>query len=245
MKSMVYDTPAGCHAKKGPCSQPKASKRKRCLQLHGQNNEPERTTSMQCTVKIPFALTAILIIVSLGCSQKYLNSGTMLDERDGRQYATMQIGDQLILAENLQYETENSWCYNDVLKHCTQYGRLYGWETAMMACPEGWRLPSDAEWTLLSDHLGGQEAAGDAMKATSLWFERNTKAENTSGLSMLPGGYRLASGQFDDLTFYGYWWSSTELGPQAWYRGLFYRHDGIDRKNLSKDSALSVRCIKN
>ena len=121
----------------------------------------------------------------------------------------------------------------------TTYGVLYNWPAAMNGaassdtnpsgvqgiCPPGWHLPSDVEWTTLSDNLGGEYEAGGKMKetGTSHWTSPNTGATNESGFTALPGGYRSGDGAFDYIGGNGDWWSSTQSNANnAWGRGLYY-----------------------
>ena len=83
----------------------------------------------------------LLLCTALFAQQK----GTLTDTRDGKIYKTVKIGEQVWMAENLNYEAEGSRCYNDSTTYCKKYGRLYNWETAMKACPNGWHLPSEKE----------------------------------------------------------------------------------------------------
>jgi uncharacterized protein (TIGR02145 family) len=98
---------------------------------------------------------------------------TFTDPRDGQTYNIVQIGNQTWFAENLNYATGNSWCYDNNDSNCNIYGRLYDWQTALTACPSGWHLPSDAEWTVLTDYLGGDTVAGLKMKNTTGWNDYN------------------------------------------------------------------------
>ncbi|WP_157966005.1 fibrobacter succinogenes major paralogous domain-containing protein [Cognataquiflexum aquatile] len=132
------------------------------------------------------------------------NYETFTDPRDGQVYKIVKIGDQTWFAENLNYDAEGSWCYDNDPENCEIYGRLYTWEAGLTACPEGWHLPSEDEWGKLVDFLGGYEIAGGKMKSISGWEEPNIGATNESGFSALPGGGRnvlLGGG--------GFWWSST------------------------------------
>ena len=89
---------------------------------------------------------------------------TMTDARDGQTYRTVKIGNQVWMAENLNYETGKSYCYNDSAEYCTKYGRLYEWNAAMRACPEGWHLPLLTEFKTLVDAMGDSLMAGDMLK---------------------------------------------------------------------------------
>ena len=143
----------------------------------------------------------------------------------------------------------------------TTYGVLYNWPAAMAGsassnanpsgvqgvCPAGWHLPSAAEWTELTDYLGGKSVAGGKLKETGTthWASPNTGANNESGFTALPGGYRSNSGVFGDIRYYGYWWSSTELyANDAWYRYLGYDISNVYRGNFYKSMGFSVRCLR-
>jgi len=171
---------------------------------------------------------------------------TITDSRDGQVYPTVQIGSQCWLQKNMNYSTGNSWCYDNNTSNCNTYGRLYDWQTALGACPSGWHLPSDAEWTALTDFLGGESIAGGKMKeaGTAHWASPNTGATNSSGFTALPGGLRFSFGNFDNLTINAQFWSSTDFSSYAWYRCLLYNYEGVDRFNLSKTVGFSARCVK-
>lgn len=145
------------------------------------------------------------------------------------------------------------------------YGVLYNWPAAMAAstsssanpsgvqgiCPDGWHLLSDAEWTTLTDYLGGTSVAGGKMKATGtldattgLWEDPNTGATNTSGFTALPGGYRTSIGTFYGIGSTGHWWSSTERDTDAWYGSMAYNYSDVGRGGTGKGYGFSVRCVR-
>lgn len=104
------------------------------------------------------ALTMILTVVF--CAVGTLaapNRGPMKDPRDGKTYKTVQIGNQTWMAENLNYETEDSYCYKNDESNCSKYGRLYKWEVTVKACPAGWHLPSKEEFEILFKAVGGTQ----------------------------------------------------------------------------------------
>lgn len=188
-------------------------------------------------------------------------TGTFTDPRDGQTYNTVEIGNQEWFAENLNYETSNSWWYENNSANGDIYGRLYTWAAAMNGesssnsvpsgvqgvCPDGWHLPSDAEWTVLTDYLGGESVAGGKMKeaGTAHWNAPNTGATNSSGFTALPGGYRYTYGDFLDLGSSGYWWSATEgSSVDAWRRRLRAGNGIVYRNFTSKGRAFSVRCVR-
>ena len=175
------------------------------------------------------------------------NTGVFTDSRDGQTYKWEKIGNQIWMTENLNYKTSNSWWYDNSSANGDVYGRLYTYDAALTACPDGWHLPSDAEWTVLTDYLGGKSVAGGKMKeaGTAHWSSPNTGATNSSGFTALPGGYRYGSGSFSNLGDYGLWWSSTEgSGSSAWYRGLHYGGGQVYRIDDNKPYGFSVRCLK-
>lgn len=198
-----------------------------------------------------------------------LTYGSMTDQ-DGNTYATIVIGTQEWMAENLrtttyangdpipnvtdgtQFEglTTGAWAhYNNDSQYENPYGKLYNWYTVddpRNVCPTGWHVPTDAEYLLLTDYLGGDSVAGGKMKSTSgLWNAPNTEATNSSGFSGLPGGYRVNDGSFYFIGEYCGWWSSAEYDTDnAWSHNLFYDSGNVDRGYYVKGYWLWVRCLR-
>ena len=124
---------------------------------------------------------------------------------------------------------------------------LFRSTAALTACPDGWHLPSDAEWTTLTTYLGGESVAGGKMKEAgeSHWTSPNTGATNESGFTALPGGYRLNNGTVSFIGRNGLWWSSTQYDTNnAWSRDLSYLYSGVGRSYGLKDYGFSVRCMR-
>lgn len=151
------------------------------------------------------------------------------------------------MAENLDYKTySGSWVYDNDPSYADTYGRLYDWETACKACPPGWHLPSDTEWTVLIDYLGGKEIAGNKLKEAGRkhWSSPNEGATNKSRFSALPGGY-YRSGDFRTVGEDGSWWSSTEYSStSAWRRNIGFDDSDVGRGFSEKDDGRSVRCLR-
>jgi len=181
--------------------------------------------------------------------------GTFTDPRDGQTYNTVEIGSQEWFAENLNYETSNSWWYDNSSANGDVYGRLYTWEAALTACPSGWHLPSDEEWKTLEMFLGMSQSQADdivsrgtdegkKLKSTYGW-NSNGNGTDAVGFKALPGGVRTISGQFGYLDFYGTWWSATaHASTSAWYRDLSYYTDKVLRYDDNKEVGFSVRCLR-
>lgn len=186
--------------------------------------------------------------------------GQLRDSRDGQTYRTVTIGNQTWMAQNLNYETEDSYCYDDKPANCATYGRLYVWDAALDACPSGWRLPSKEEFEVLLVAVGGipdaeevskWNGAGKMLKSVTGWNSKEGKSGNGSdafGFSALPAG------AMDDQCGHGYvsdnkgnltsFWSSTEMGANMYTLDL-YRGDYVFLVNNSfGGDGLSVRCIK-
>ena len=167
---------------------------------------------------------------------------TLTDTRDGKVYRTVKIGDQVWMAENLNFETDSSYCYNDSAEYCAKYGRLYVWTAAMDACPSGWHLPDTAEWKTLLAAVGGDSIAGTKLKSTSGW---NSDGNGTDdfGFTVLPAG------GWGSKNFVGeaavFWTSEWYEGYDDYAYGIRLYTDTIVRKGYSnKYIGSSVRCLK-
>jgi uncharacterized protein (TIGR02145 family) len=147
---------------------------------------------------------------------------------------------------------EPAWSYyNNNPDNGDRYGKLYNWYAVndpRGLAPEGWKIPSDEEWSRLADFLGGKSVAGTKMKSTDFWADYEGKSgngTNESGFSGLPGGTRGDDGTFGYVGKYGYWWSSTEYNPgDAWLRFLNYNYGYVFRFSYIKRLGFSVRCLR-
>jgi uncharacterized protein (TIGR02145 family) len=195
-------------------------------------------------------------------------SGTFIDSRDGNEYNWVQIGDQVWMAENLAYlpsvnmvadgseDAAGSYYYvygydgtnvaeAKATDNYATYGVLYNWTAAMNACPDGWHLPTDAEWRELTDYLGKLKATGTIKAGTGLWYGSNIGATNETGFTALPGGYRANNGAFLSIGYNGNWWSATEKAATvAWSRSMNYDHSNVYRSGDIKEAGFSVRCVR-
>lgn len=147
---------------------------------------------------------------------------------------------------------EPAWCYyNNNPDNGDRYGKLYNWYAVndpRGLAPEGWKIPSDEEWSRLVDFLGGKSVAGTKMKSTDFWADYEGKSgngTNESGFSGLPGGSRRDNGAFGSVGRSGYWWSSTEFDANdAWLRNLNYYNGSVGGDEGIKEAGFSVRCLR-
>ena len=201
-----------------------------------------------------------------------IDYGSMTDERDGKVYRTVTIGDQVWMAENLNYADSvktpslkrRNWCYNNIAANCDVTGRLYTWAAAMDSvktgcgyancsptlpaqgvCPPNWHLPTYAEWNVLFTAVGGQSTAGKVLKSQSGWYS-NGNGTDAFGFSALPAGNRYADGQFNYGGRNVRFWCSTEYHTGDAYRmHLDYLNEKAANPGInSKNDGYSVRCIK-
>ncbi|SHM35375.1 major paralogous domain-containing protein [Fibrobacter sp. UWR3] len=173
-----------------------------------------------------------------------VTTGTMTDSRDGQTYKTVTIGIQTWMAQNLNYETANSYCYKDSASNCTKYGRLYTWAAATTACPEGWHLPTEEEFETLFTAVGGQSTAGKVLKSTSGW-DSSCNGSDAFAFSALPAGLRLSYGEYSGEGIRVGFWSSTEGGSDDAYDMYLHCDDsGAYLCNDGKNYGFSVRCLK-
>ena len=213
--------------------------------------------------------TAIGDLVSFRTTQGNTSgTSTFTDTRDGRTYKTVIINGKEWMAENLAYlpsvsppsAGSNTAPYYYVYGYTgtdvatakqqanyTSYGVLYNWPAAMAACPPGWHLPSDAEWTTLTTFLGGVSVAGGKLKETGIfhWASPNTGATNELGFTALPAGFRDHVGSFSNVNRFGYWWSSTEYNNDiVFYRYLYTGGSNVYANKYTKEDGYSVRCVR-
>jgi uncharacterized protein (TIGR02145 family) len=187
----------------------------------------------------------------------------------GAEFETIQIGDQIWMAENLNVDhyrngdlilevkgasewrslTNGAWCYyNSASEGDASYGKLYNWYTVVDdrgLCPPGWHVPSDKDWKILEKFLGDHNQPGGHLKSSLGWKYPNTEGRNIAGFSAMPGGYRFGNGIYYDLGSYGYWWTNSSFGSNnAWTRKLEYNTSDIIRSYQMKEMGFNVRCIK-
>ena len=170
--------------------------------------------------------------------------GELIDSRDGQTYKTVVIGTQTWMAQNLNYETDSSFCYNDSVKYCTMYGRFYTWSFSSSACPDGWHLPSKVEWELLLTEIGGESIASKVLKSTIGWNE-NGNSTNAFGFTILPSGSKRDNGKYDGEGGFARFWSSTEHDSKyVFYLYLDDKHDNAQLVKIEKNYGFSIRCIQ-
>ncbi len=181
-----------------------------------------------------------------------VSGGSLVDSRDGKRYKVVKIGTQTWMAENLNYNANGSKCYSNQESNCQKYGRLYNWKTAKTACPNGWHLPSDADWNVLMKFVNPScsdnkdcAGAGTKLKATSGW-NKNGNGTDAFGFSALPGGYGGSDGSFSSVGDYGYWWSASEDDSNGAYDRIMYyiSEDAGYNYYRGKSSLQSVRCLQ-
>ena len=198
-------------------------------------------------MKRVFVSVIVLILfgsVSLQAQQSFVES-TFTDKRDGQEYQIIRIGDRWWMAENMNFELpEGSWCYDDDPMICKKYGRLYSWDAAVKACPDGWHLATDEDWQALELNMGVPEDKLDEMG----WrpFTSDALNNNSTGFRLEMAGYRpYGDGAYDDLRDDAYFWTSTSYDKtDAWKRTLDDHRKEIGRGYDSKRKGFSVRCVK-
>jgi len=206
---------------------------------------------------------------------------------DGNIYKTLKIGDQWWMTENLKVTKYSNgdligtttpanlnitaeatpkyqWAYKGNEGYTAAFGRLYTWYTVTDSrgiCPAGWHVPSDEDWTILTEYLvnngygfeGSGTDIGKSVASISGWRDdpipgnvgNDQSVNNSSGFNGVPGGDRLSNGMFINLGAFAGWWSITEYSAaNAWYRGMFYNMNGFNRTNDSKKYGGAVRCVK-
>jgi len=203
------------------------------------------------------------------------------DSRDSVIYKYVKIGDQTWMAVNLNFKAKGSKCYNNKPDNCEKYGRLYNWATALAlpsscnsndcsskmqakhkgVCPNGWHIPSHAEWSDLEKFVGGERkwecegetdncadfsTAGKFLKSKTGW-DKNDNGTDDFGFSALPGGSGDSDGRFTSIGSAGYWCTSTDEGidsPDNPYSRVIWKGDNVSTWGGTKSTLFSVRCLK-
>jgi uncharacterized protein (TIGR02145 family) len=215
----------------------------------------------------PLLAMGFLLILTNGCKKD--DDKSTVTDIDGNVYHMVTIGTQTWMAENLKVTkyrngdaipnvtdhnewsnlTTGAYCdYENTASNSTVYGKLYNWHTVSDSrniAPTGWHVASDAEWTMLTTFLGGEDVAGGKLKekGTAHWLSPNYGATNETGFSALPGG-GYGGGIFLHLGYGGFWWTSTEYSSSVWYRGMLYYSGGVTRYYNNPSRGLSVRCVR-
>lgn len=193
--------------------------------------------------------SSVSTVLASPCKDKKADNceyDSLTDSRDGKIYKTVKIGNQWWMAENLNYDMEDSFCYNDSIEYCAKWGRFYTWNSAQNACPEHWHLPSMQEWNGLFTAVGGESKAGAALKTREGWFEGGNGSD-AYGFSAIPVEiYNSASGKYSNEDGHrAFFWSSTEdTSVNSYYVYLFYLNDDFFEESYRKTIARSVRCLK-
>ena len=214
-----------------------------------------------------FFITSLFFLL-LACSESFT------DSRDGQSYDVVKIGDLTWMAENLNYETETSACLDGDSRNCKRLGRLYTWAEAKTVCPEGWRLPTKADFAALISAVNlatsGDAATsragnsgvvpnkvGAALKSRDGWFKKGNGTDDF-GFNALPAGYcgaiskaddgAISGGKFDGIGGYAYFWSATEDAENresnAFYLFLSFSRDAASLNAFAKEDYRSVRCVR-
>jgi uncharacterized protein (TIGR02145 family) len=205
----------------------------------------------------------------LQSKEKLVGSSFVFKVIASEEFKTVQIGNQVWMAENLnvdhyrngdlipnvkdegQWSELNSgaWCYyNNELANGEIYGKLYNWYAVndkREICPVGWHVPSYKEWSSLKLNFISSENVGGELKSKNFWMAPNTGAVNSVGFNAFPGGYREENGKCIDLKKFGDWWCQSEYDNElAWYEKLSFNNASLKRHATAKQFGLSVRCVK-
>ena len=215
----------------------------------------KKSDCSECATLLGNQFECFMITVA-ECSQN-----TFTDERDGHVYKMITFGDQTWMAENLAYKTESdSYVYDNNEANVITCGRLYTWDAARIAAPEGWHVPSKTEWITLFNYLAangyGYEGSGDdiakALASTTGWNSSGTLgapgndqgSNNSSGFTAFPAGMREPNTFFSLFGNEACWWASDDYNSLAPYINLSYSYYTYQNGTYWKLCALSVRCVK-
>jgi uncharacterized protein (TIGR02145 family) len=205
-----------------------------------------------------------------GTDRMFTTDPVTVSDYDDNTYGVIRIGTQLWMQENMKTTklndgtaialtggtsewsslTTSGYCwYNNNISYKNTYGALYNWYTVSSGklCPSGWHVPTVDDWSTLENYLGGSSPAGGKLKETGTthWTSPNTGATDEYNFTALPGGLRTNAGAFQNISSYGYWWTSTvEASPDVYYRHIQNDSDKLFWAYKNEKHGMSVRCNK-
>ena len=211
-------------------------------------NERPDSRNKICPFSVLSASFLLLLSPMMGCSSKESPTSTIPQDSGAQTktqtiggYKAVDIGGVIWMAENLNIETNGSYCYNDVPDNCSKYGRLYTYEAAQTACPDGWHLATASEWDYLNLTVGTNSSASYYLKSMTGWWTDVGNGNDAYGFTALPGGIRNIGGVYSDLTLAGYFWATD--GSSASYELHYNTSNLAQQTNIPGETAMSVRCV--
>lgn len=216
-------------------------------------------------IKVFLALMLLFLVIA--CSEDNSTDNT----NGPKTVDTVRIGAQTWMNKNLDVDkyrngdiipkvtdpaewaalTTGAWCYYENFDdNGKTYGKLYNWYAVADPrglAPQGWHVPSATEWLTLIQYLGDVGIAGGKLKeaGTAHWAAPNEGADNSSGFTALPGGWRFYNGEFSNILTNGYWWTSTPYDEKkSWYATMFSINTNAIRNGYHNNFGFSVRCVK-
>ncbi len=183
---------------------------------------------------------AVLLLTSAAAQQE-----SFTDPRDGQIYETVTIGSQTWSKENIRYDTgPGSRCFEDLASNCEQYGRLYTWPDVRLACPAGWRLPTEDDWRRLETFLGMEDVELAGLQYRGVDEGASLRVGGDSGFDALLSGYMRPDGTPRRMNERAAFWTATEHEPaqSSWHRDIS-ADPRVYRSAVDHEYYLSVRCV--
>ncbi len=215
---------------------------------------PETTASWQCGDPLEYqGYDYATVQIGEQCwfaenlrAENYRNGDEILSDVIGSQWQYLTEGACAVYGESDGCEAADFYSACDPIESLNAFGRLYNWYAVNNIhgiCPSAWHVPTDVEWDVLDEAMGGGNLTDEALKATFGWNSDN--GTNASGFSAIPSGKRdVPGGDFIAAGDTGGWWSSTENGAYAWTRLLNTTASELVRYGPNKKDGFSIRCIK-
>ncbi|MBR2211779.1 MAG: hypothetical protein IJ896_10065 [Fibrobacter sp.] len=244
------------------------------------SGKDKSTTSAKVDDEIHYDCSEYDCVTTKYLNKKMLSAGKygeFLDTRDNQVYRTVTIGTQTWFAQNLNYNAKSSQCHGEVDANCAEYGRLYYWSSIsgsdqpnqgvlQGSCPDGWHVPSDEEFLVLLEYVGGNRT-DDIQLELSDWptyysYENSATALKSMvydwevagsgdeyGFSSIPSGDRWDYGKYSNLGEQALYWTTTisdvQWGPRALTRRIGNTDNYVNAHWDLLDYMYAIRCLKN